>query len=487
MLIDALIFARVSHDSSGFGRSVEEQVADGVKWAEQEGWKVARVIRETGSASRFSSRRERVEWAEALRLIGGGRIGILLTWESSRATRDLAGYAELRDACAKAGVLWGYGRKVYDLGTRDDRFRTGLDALLAEDEVARTSERIRRAVEANANAGRPHGRNLYGYLRNYDPRTRALRSVDVDPDTAPIVQEAYDLAAAGATLYAIAKRLNGRGVPPRNEKRMPHRVGEGWTPMAVKQMLSTPGYAGLRQFRGEVIGAADWPPLVSIEHWTAVQLVLRKAARPREERPELRYLLTGIARCGVCGGVMRSGRTTKRRGESEVVRYLSYNCETLHTTISMKHLDLIVEEQVVARLSQPGFLDTFPQTGGVVAEDRRRLLEEIDDLNDWLERVRVLALASKLPDMLLAQERLVQPQIEENLRHLRALTEIPVVTNLVESGDVAGAWAVMDLASKRKVIRSVMTVRVQPAPFRGARGIWQAAERTMFEWRARTS
>lgn len=79
MLIDALIFARVSHDSSGFGRSVEEQVADGLKWAEQEGWDVVRVIRETGSASRFSSRRERVEWAEALRLIGDGRIGILLT------------------------------------------------------------------------------------------------------------------------------------------------------------------------------------------------------------------------------------------------------------------------------------------------------------------------------------------------------------------------------------------------------------------------
>ena len=119
----------------------------------------------------------------------------------------------------------------------------------------------------------------------------------------------------------------------------------------------------------------------------------------------------------------------------------------------------------------------------MVAEDRRRLLEEIDDLNDWLERVRVLALASKLPDMLLAQERLVQPQIEENLRHLRALTEIPVVTNLVESGEVAGAWAVMDLASKRKVIRSVMNIRVQPAPFRRARGIWQAVERTEIDWR----
>jgi hypothetical protein len=180
---------------------------------------------------------------------------------------------------------------------------------------------------------------------------------------------------------------------------------------------------------------------------------------------------------------MRSGRTTKRRANSDVFRYLSYNCGSMHTTISMKHLDLIVEEQVVARLSRPGFLDTFPQTGGVVAEDRRRLLEEIDDLNDWLERVRVLAFASKLPDMLVAQERLVQPQIEENLRHLRALTEIPVVTELVESGDVGGVWERMELAAKRKVIRSVMTIRVHPAPFRGARGFGQAVERTEVAWR----
>ena len=85
--------------------------------------------------------------------------------------------------------------------------------------------------------------------------------------------------------------------------------------------------------------------------------------------------------------------------------------------------------------------------------------------------------------MLLAQERLVEPKIEENLRDLRALTEISVVTNLVESGDVAGVGAEMDLASKRKVIRSVMTIRVQPAPFRGARGIWQGVKRTEVKWR----
>src|SRR5690606_25054362 len=92
-------------------------------------------------------------------------------------------------------------------------------------------------------------------------------------------------------------------------------------------------------------------------------------------------------------------------------------------------------------------------------------------------------LASDLPEMLLAQERLVQPRIEEGIRPLRSLTEIPLVTELAAPGDVAGRWAQMELTDRRAVIRAVMTIRVRPAPYRGVRGISQAVERTEIAWR----
>jgi len=486
--MDALIFARVSQDSSGIGRSVEEQVADGTAWANAEGWRVVRVIRETGSASRFSTRRERVEWVEALRLISAQGIDIILTWENSRATRDLTGFAELRDACARAGVLWGYGRKVYNLAERDDRFRTGLDALLAEDEVARTSERIRRAVLSNATAGRPHGRNLYGYRRVYDPTTRALTAVETSPDTAAVVQEAFQMVLNGSSLYAVAKRLNERGIAPRSSKRVKHREGEGWTPVAVKQMLSTAGYAGLRQFRGEVAGAALWPAIVSVEDWSTVQLILTNRAQPRQFPSELRHLLTGIARCGSpdCGAVLARGRNAKRIRDgdsSTLVHYENYICKDgQHTSIAMKHLDEIVVTRLLARISEPRFVDTFPGSGGAMAAERRRLLLELDEMNVWLEQVRRVAEETRNSDMLRAQERLIRPKREEVLRLLESLNESPLVVQIAEAQDVRGTWEALDLAAQRAVIRSVMTVSVRPAAFRGARGIAQAVERTEIGW-----
>ena len=67
--------------------------------------------------------------------VAAGGLDVLVTWEASRAQRDLDAYLELRRLCAASGVRWAYSGTVYDLAHGSDRFRTGLDALVAEDEV----------------------------------------------------------------------------------------------------------------------------------------------------------------------------------------------------------------------------------------------------------------------------------------------------------------------------------------------------------------
>lgn len=472
----------MSQDNSGRGRSVSEQVADGYQWAVQQGWSVVSVIEETGSASRFSSRRERAAWAGVLRLISERRVDIILTWESSRATRDLAGYVELREACARAGVLWGYGRKVYDFGNRDDRFRTGIDALLAEDEVARMSERLKRAAEANARAGRPHGRNLYGYQRVYDSETKALIRVTLDPITSLIVKSVFEATLRGDSLYAIAKRLNERGVPPRNRKRVARREAEGWTGPALKQMLSTPAYAGLRQFQGVVIGPADWPAIVGVDDWEYVQLLLRQSAVPRERRAQLRFLLTGIATCVRCGLPLRSGRNTLRT-RNGLETYRNYLCPHQHTSIAMKHLDAIVEQKLLSRLASPDVAAGFLQDSSGLMDDRRVLLNQLHELRNWLKNVREIATELQSPSVLFAQEALIQPRIESTLHRLKMLTDMPVLLNLVTSEDVSEVWNRLDLAAKRSAVRALMAIRIHPAAQRGAHGLRQASERSEITWR----
>src|SRR6478609_8632801 len=209
-----VIYGRVSRDHRQLGRSVEEQISECLAWANREGWHVVKTIKETASASRFA-KVGRQFWVEVLDTIRAGEADALLTWEASRATRDLTAYAELRNICTAANVQWGYSGRLYDLADRDSRFRTGLDALLAEDEAARTSERIKRSVRHAALAGRVHGKNLYGYRRVYDDTTRALVRVEPDPVQAAIVCEAARRVLAGETLYQIAKSFNARDLAPR--------------------------------------------------------------------------------------------------------------------------------------------------------------------------------------------------------------------------------------------------------------------------------
>src|SRR3954469_6987933 len=96
----------------------------------------------------------------------------------------------------------------------DDRFSPGLDYLLAERESDETRKRVLRAVRANADKGRPHGKLLYGYRREYDPATREFIEQTPDPDTAPIVQEAARRVLNGETPYAVAQDFNRRGIKP---------------------------------------------------------------------------------------------------------------------------------------------------------------------------------------------------------------------------------------------------------------------------------
>ncbi len=484
------ILARVSRDSSGIGRSVEEQVRDGRAWSDREGWTVVDVITETGSASRFSSRSSRNEWDAAIRLVEGGTIDALITWENSRATRKLEGYAELRNACAKYGVRWGYSGKLFDLSAREDRFRTGLDALLAEDEAERTSERVRRAIAANAEAGKPHGKNLYGYTRVHDATSRALLSIVPDPIAAPIVQEAARRVLQGDTLYSIAADFNRRAVAPRRPKRTVHRATEGWTPVAVKQMLTQPAYAGQRQHQGKIIGPAIWEPLIPLKEWNELQAVLNNPDRRRVNPWSVTYLLTGIGECGHgdCVGRLVASRNssyTVKDGVQTRSHYRNYRCRlSTHSSVAMKYADAIITEHAIARLSRPDFLETA--SGHEYADDsaRSEILAEIEGHRKWLESVAAVAEEERDLQLLRDQKRIVEPKIEAANRRLTALMRLdPRTIDLAREVDVRGAWERLTIEARRDIVASLMRVIIHPAKQRGARGMKQAMERVEIRWR----
>ncbi len=327
--VKAVIYTRVSSDRSGRGRSVTEQEADCRAVCAHEGWVVADVLVDNDAGASRWSRRDRPAYHKLSMVLRGGGVGVLVTWEASRAQRDLSAYVQLRDLCAERGVLWSYSGRTFDLSRPDDRMTTGLDALLSEREADVTRERVLRALRARVEAGTPHGKVAYGYRRVVDPVTGESTGRVCNETTAPIVVNACRRALTGEPLAAIARDLNDRGVAaPR-----PGRDGAPvkWTGSQVKRMVVSPTYAALRTHNGVVVGPATWPALVSEADHFALRARLNDPRRLTHKDGALKHLLVGIATCGVCGAVCRRGRTVRLR----VIRAVRGTASLVLSTFSM--------------------------------------------------------------------------------------------------------------------------------------------------------
>ena len=70
------------------------------------GWEVVRIFTDNDrSASRYATK-TRPEHVKLIKFIESGGADVLVTWESSRAQRDLDAYTKLRSLCERHGILW---------------------------------------------------------------------------------------------------------------------------------------------------------------------------------------------------------------------------------------------------------------------------------------------------------------------------------------------------------------------------------------------
>lgn len=449
----AAIYDRVSEDRA-HGRSVAEQEADNRRVVEANGWTLAGVWTDNDRGASRYSRKKRPAWEQLVDRLEAGGIDVLVTWEASRAQRDLEVYLRLRNLCRRLGILWCYNGRTYDLTRHEDAFATGLDALLAEREVDLTRERVLRAVRANAVSGRPHGKLPYGYRREYDAASGALLRQVPDETTAPIVREMYRRIAAGDSCRGVAVDLTRRAVPPPR----PGKHGD-WYGSTVRTIVLSPTNIAQRVHRGQIVGPASWPPLVDEQLWHAAVARLEDPARPRMPDTAARHLLSGVAVCGVCGG---SVTVIRPHG------YRTYTCRRLHCVArSEKLLDAYVVDRVLALIEQRSDLtdpddDTRPDLAALRA-DLDALTQRMDTLAEQAAKGQIS------PAMLAKIEARLLPQIHAAETRIRAL-RLPRALAGLDTTDPAGLWDSLALAARRALIRELVTVKVLPTQ-RGARGI----------------
>lgn len=484
-------YLRVSKDRHGLGKSPDQQHHDNEQAISARGWSMhPRPYRDDNrSASRYA-RRDREAFAQLITDLEHDAFDadILVIWESSRGSRRTGEWVNLIELCEmrKVRIFVTTHARDYDPTNARDRRSMLEDAVDSEYESAKTSERLRRSTRAAAERGQVHGKNLYGYQRIYDQQSRQLVRIEEHPEQAAIVREAAAAILDGASLYSVAKSLNERGIPPRRPARVPQRAQQGWTPTAVKQMLCQPAYAGLRQHQGAIVAQGQWPALIDPQQWEhELRPLLNNPTRRRTNDSAARHLLSGIAVCHICEAPLRVFRQKERATAIDASddaasrpRYLAYVCpgtpgkSSFHVAMKAEHLDLIVTQLLLARLTRPDFLATIGQQDHTIDAQRHELLQQINRHQEYLLEVHAHAAERQDFSIYTTQEALITPKLDQARHELQQLTAAdPAVFSLAGSQDITEAWSQRSLTDQRRILRAVMRPRVKRTTSRGARGL----------------
>lgn len=429
----AAIYTRISRDKVGAGLGVERQQADCEKLAADLGWEVVAVYRDN-DLSAYSGK-PRPGYLQLLEDLRAGRVGAVLVWHTDRLHRSPAELEEYIAVCeprdvptvtVKAGPL--------DLTSPSGRMVARQLGAVARYEVEHMVERMQAARLQAATDGRwSGGRRPYGYRG--DGRTVVKRE-------AAVVRDVAGQVLAGVSLRRIVADLNARGIHTSTGKR--------WQQTSLRRVLLRPRNAGLMEHRGQVIGRAGWPAILEEDTWRAMVAILTDPGRRTQTTTARRWLLGGIAICGVCGGPVETWSSSGR------TRYVCQAAK--HVVRDATRTDALVSAIIVERLRRP---------------DARELLAPDKTVDTAELHLRDAALRERLDELgrMFAEGAIDGRQLRggtERIRTQRAAIESTlaeagrgsVLAGVVDAPDPAEVWTKLDLDRRRAVVNLLVDVTI---------------------------
>jgi site-specific DNA recombinase len=450
----AAIYIRQSLDKSGEGAAVTRQLAECRDLIARNGWQESEVYRDNDASA---TKGVREGWQRLLGDLDGGRHDVLVCWHTDRLYRrlrdlvDLVEIAErraLRIASVKASDI--------DLSTPAGRMLAGMLGSAARYEVEQKGARQVAANRARAQKGvvlwtrRPFGFDREG------------RDVTVVETEAAEIRKAADALLNGATLAAVATDLNARGVPT--------SLGNGWSVKTVKTVVLNPRVAGRVVYRGEDMGTQA-PAILDADTYDRLSALLTDPRRKNAPSTAVKYLLSGLARCGRDGCDLEPMLATTNGAD----RVHVYRCRRCYLARHRERVDEVVMGTIVARLSRPDAARLL--SPDVDVADLRTKVVELRERRDGLASLLADGLLS--PEAVRVQAKRLGGQIDGLERQIEAALGTSPLAEVVGEDDVAAALDRLPLLKVREVVRTLCDVVILPA----GKGIRFAPEQVRIEWK----
>lgn len=433
------------------------------------------------SASRYASK-PRPDYQALVEHIKAGNCKMVSMWEASRGSREIEEWIVFLKLCRSNGVLirifGGSDPRTFDVENRRDWKTLVEEGVSAHDESDRLSERIRTGVRDGAQQGRPYGRLVYGYSREYGLLDGVLRPTAQIEHTeqATVIRRMVADTLAGVSLHAQATRMNAEGVPT--------STGRGeWKGHVIRRILLNPVYTGRRIHRGKQAAEACWPAIIPDEQHRRLVAMLTQRGRRVIGSSKLKYQLTAAATCGLCGGLIR---TTGAKPADRDAGHLStrYRCsECMRVSVRCSDVDDLLNRIMRTRLRQPDAWPAFtPARDDEAAQGAKA---ELAALTDRLAEAKREWKAGRISAASFGEfERDLAAQMEVAERAYQNLTT-PTVLDGMDPLEVADRWPGLPPGVRREVIVALAEVYIFPTgsgnrwtPWRLAESRWRGDART---------
>ena len=371
-MISAAIYARFSTDLQR-NASIEDQIRVCREHAERQGWQIAQCYTDH-AVSGASMMRPGVQML--MQDAAAGKFNIVLSEALDRLSRDQEDVAAIFKRMQFAEI------KIVTLSEGEvSPLHIGLRGTMNALTLKDTADKVRRGLRGRVEQGKSAGSLPYGYevVKKFDASGEPIRGDRMIKDEeARVVIRICEDYAKGKSPKAIAKELNRENIPS--------PTGKQWTQSTINGnrrrgigILNNEIYVGvmvwnrLRMVKDPDTGKRisrvnpeeewirkDVPELqiVPDELWQRVkarQKALPDATQPFWKKQRPKYLLSGLLKCGCCGG----GFSKANHGR--------YGCSTARNKgtcgnklkVDQFKLETLVTDALKAHLMDPALCAVF--------------------------------------------------------------------------------------------------------------------------------
>ena len=305
----------------------------------------ARVVREFVDAGESARSADRDGLQEMLAFIAATRVNFCIVHKLDRLARNRADDVKIHEALLAAGVTLVSATESIDQ-TPSGMLVHGIMSSIAEFYSRNLATEVTKGLTQKVTQGGTPMRAPVGYLnvRKTDEQGREVRTVEIDPERAPLIRWAFEAYAKGETsVTGLLRDLTARGLTTVPSPKRPSKpLGKN----TLYKLLTNPYYAGVIRYKGALYPGAH-EPIVEPALFDQVQSLLKARTAKQTRHVQHAHHLKGLLHCGTCGSRMLLDFATNPRGTT----YAYFVCSgraAKKTSCTRRAVPVAVAERLVA-------------------------------------------------------------------------------------------------------------------------------------------